>query len=81
MNAEHAAVDELPIAFSAFAATLRPQVSKRDSQGRPIGTVTAGKPDEIWLKFINKSHGREKHSPSEWQALIDSYRHQPAYKG
>ncbi len=70
--------DELPVAFSVFAATLRPQV-KADRNGRRM--LAPGHPDEVWIKFIKMNHGSEKHSILDWNALIDSYRHQPAYKG
>jgi len=73
------AVDPGPMmAFQAFAATLRPQ-PVRDRQGRQIG-VTAGSPDEIWLKHIGRMHGREKRTLVQWKGLIGHYRNQPAYR-
>lgn len=38
-----------------------------------------GKADEVWLRHLRRSHGRENHTPSEWSALIDLYRTQPAH--
>lgn len=71
---------ELPIAFATFAATVGPQVAKRDNFGRAV-QIAPGTADEVWLKFIKIQHGKERHTPTEWRALIDQYRDQPAYKG
>jgi hypothetical protein len=70
-------VVEPPMAFSAFAATLRPQ-PVRDARGRQIG-LEAGGADEIWLKFLGSQHGGEKHTLTEWRALIAEYSAQPAH--
>lgn len=72
--------NELPIAFKAFAATLGPQVTKRDKEGRPAA-IAPGTADEIWLKWIKINHGKERHTVSQWRALINNYRDQPAYRG
>lgn len=72
------AADELPVAFSTFASELRPRAIRNPLNGAPIG-LTAGQPDEIWLKYLQKMHGNEKHTMTEWAALIDGYRNQPAY--
>lgn len=69
--------DPIPISFQAFAATLRPQPI-RDQQGRQVG-LTAGQPDEIWLKHVGRLHGREKHTMAEWNTLIRRYASQEAY--
>lgn len=67
----------IPISFQAFAATLRPQPI-RNLQGRQVG-LTAGQPDEIWLKHVGRLHSREKHPVEEWNALIGRYASQGAY--
>jgi len=72
------AEQEFPVAFQTFAATLRPQYV-RNAAGRVIGLAGPGAPDEIWLKHIKKLHGNEKHTPSGWKAVIDSYRDKPAH--
>jgi hypothetical protein len=69
------------VPLSAFAKTLRPRVVKVPSTAVPGATRDAlmpGSPDEIWLKWLLRVHGREKHTPDEWQALIDKYRDMPA---
>lgn len=72
--------NELPIAFKAFAATLGPQVTKRDKNGRPV-SIAPGSTDEVWVKLIGINHGKERHTLSQWRALIEQYRDQPAYRG
>lgn len=39
----------------------------------------AGTSDEIWTGILRMNHGFENHKPSEWHAMIDNYRHQPAH--
>ena len=68
---------DVPVAFSTFAATLRP-IPQRDPRGAVVA-VSAGQPDEVWLKFIRQQHGMEKHTMAEWSALIDAWRDQPAH--
>jgi hypothetical protein len=79
---------ELPIAFGVFAATLRPRRVPMLRNGAPVTfkgrvvmTVTYGHGDEIWLKLLKINHGGEKHTPTEWSALIAAYGSQPAYPG
>jgi hypothetical protein len=86
-SSEHAVVSaakvvsgELPIAFRAFAAVLGPQVTKRDKHGH-AAEIAPGSADEVWLKHIKIQHGKERHTLTEWRALIDKYRNQPAYRG
>ena len=69
---------DLIMSLSAFAVTLRP-VIRRDARGRPAGVASAGHPDEIWLKYLSRRHGAEKHTSAEWSALIDSHRDEPAH--
>jgi hypothetical protein len=66
-----------PVSFQQFAATLRPQPIRDRQTGKQIG-LTAGQPDEIWLKHLGRLHGREKHTFAEWQALIEQYGKGPA---
>lgn len=68
---------EPPVAFSAFAATLRPQ-PVRDAAGRAVG-LTPGHSNEIWLKLLSRLHVAEKHTLADWNALIDRYRNEPAH--
>lgn len=76
-EAETASVP-VPMSFQAFAATLRPQPIRDRRTGRQVG-LTAGHPDEIWLKLLARLHGREKHTAGEWQALIKRHAAEPAY--
>ncbi len=78
--------DEPQVAFAAFAQTLRPRritvPPARGATGRaavPQVRIEPGHPDEIWLKLLGMRHGREKHTPAGWRALIDGYRGQPAH--
>lgn len=66
------------MSFRAFAATLRPQPIRNRRTGAVVG-ISAGAPDEIWLKHLGRLHGSEKHSEQEWQALIAGYAKEPAY--
>jgi len=68
----------VPVAFAVFAASLRPPL-KRDDKGKVVGIEGPGHADEIWLKFIKRQHGMERHSLAGWMALIDRYRDQPAH--
>ena len=81
-----AAPVEPPVAFDAFAATLRPRRVPLTRNGRPVVrqgvavmTVAAGHPDEIWLRLLRIRHGAERHAPAEWSALIDGMRDEPAH--
>lgn len=38
-----------------------------------------GGPDEIWTKWLMMQHGRENHLLTEWNTILDGYRHQSAY--
>ena len=76
----------IPIAFAAFANTLRPRqvplvrngvpVMRR---GRPGMTFMPGHPDQIWLRLVRIRHGGERHTETEWMALIDAMRDEPAH--
>lgn len=68
---------DIATSFQSFAATLRPRAIRDPRTGRAIG-LTAGQPDEVWLKWIGRMHGMEKHTLVGWQALIDGYRKQAA---
>lgn len=75
-----------PVAFSVFAATLRPRIMPlvRNGRtvvrnGRPVQTVRAGHPDEVWLRLLRIRHGAEKHAPAGWQKLIDAMRAEPVH--
>ena len=75
-----------PIAFAAFAATLRPRRVPLVRNGRPVVvngsaamTVVAGHPDEVWLKLLKIRYGTERHSEAEWWVLIDGMREEPAH--
>lgn len=80
--------EELPVPLSVFAASLSPRTVPLLRGGRPVVfkgrhvmTATAGHADQIWLKLLKINHAFEKHTPAEWNALIDTYRDQPAYPG
>jgi hypothetical protein len=66
------------MSFRAFAATLRPQPVRDRRTGAIVG-ISAGQPNEIWLKHLGRLHGSEKHMAQEWQALIGEYAGQAAY--
>lgn len=81
-----AAAAVAPVAFSVFAATLRPRILPlvRGGRavvrnGRPVQTVRAGHPDEVWLRLLRIRHGAEKHAPAGWQKLIDAMRAEPVH--
>jgi hypothetical protein len=38
----------------------------------------AGTADEVWLRFLRIEHSAERHSESEWKAMIKHYGKQPA---
>lgn len=38
-----------------------------------------GTPDEIWSRLLKIRHGSEKHTPVEWQRLIERARNEPAH--
>jgi hypothetical protein len=67
-----------PMSFQAFAATLRPQPIRNTQTGRVIG-ITAGQPNEIWLKHLGRLHKQEKHTAEQWTALIEQYGKESAY--
>lgn len=77
---------EPPVSLAAFAAALRPRQVPLVKGGRPVVrqgvvvmTVAPGHPDEIWLKLLKVRYGAERHTPSEWSALIDGMRDEPAH--
>lgn len=70
--------EEVPVSFGAFAETLQPPKA-RDASGQVIGITGAGAPDEVWLKLLSRNHRNEKRSMESWQALIETYRTQPAH--
>lgn len=79
---------EYPIPLSTFATGLRPQTEplRRNGRivmrnGKAVTAVTQGHPDQVWVKLLKIRHGKERHTAAEWNALIDSYREQPAYPG
>lgn len=80
------ATGALPIAFAAFAATLRPHRVPLVRNGRTVTvkgavvmTVSAGHPDEIWLKLLKIRYGSERHTEADWRRLIDRMREEPAH--
>lgn len=38
----------------------------------------AGTPDAIYAKLLKIRHGRENHRPSEWRAILERVRREPA---
>jgi len=79
---------ELPVPYAAFAATLKPRAVPMLRNGRPVVfkgrvvmTATPGQPDEIWLRLLKIRNGGERHTVTEWRALVDGFREQPAYPG
>jgi hypothetical protein len=36
-------------------------------------------PDEVYITHIRIRHGRENHKPSEWRAVLEKYRNEPAH--
>lgn len=38
----------------------------------------AGTPDAIYAKLLKIRHGRENHRPSEWRAILERVRQEPA---
>ena len=34
-------------------------------------------PEEVWTKLLKMRHGKEKHTPTEWRALINAARNEP----
>ncbi len=70
---------EPPVPFQAFAATLRPPLRRDPASGQVLGVAGPGHADEIWLRWIGRMHGRERHTLAEWSALIDGYRDEPAH--
>lgn len=66
---------ELPVPLEQFAAALRPRPGVVN--GRPA--LLPGEPDEVFLKLMRIRFRGERHTPTEWQALLDSLRHEPAH--
>lgn len=78
---EDAGDKEWPVTLAAFAKTLQPKMVQVPSTSKP-GTMTQkmvpGEPDEIWVKWLNIAHGRERHTIAGWKALIETYKTHPA---
>jgi hypothetical protein len=81
---------EAPIPLDAFIASLRPQqIGTRLMQPRRQGNRTLpayeapifspGSDDHIWGKLLRIRHGNERHTTTEWNALIDKMREEPAH--
>ena len=77
---------DFPVPLQVYAASLRPQRVPFLRGGRPVivrgrqvMTMSQGHPNEVWLRLLRIQHGRERHTPTEWAALIDQYREQPAH--
>jgi len=75
---------ELAVPLRVFAATLGPRVTHRQViiGGVPrmvAATASAGHPDEVWMKLLSMRHQNERHTMTEWQALIEKYRDEPAH--
>lgn len=66
---------EFPVPYDAFATTLR---SRTVNDGRNRRMVP-GHPDEVFLKLLKIRHGREKHTPAQWWALIERLKAEPAH--
>lgn len=77
--------DDTAVPLAVFAATLRPRVtatrtiSSRRGAPLPVPVVEPGDPNEIWLRWLQTTHGAEKHTLAEWKKLIDDYAGQPAH--
>ena len=79
---------EFPVPLAVYARSVRPKTvtMTRNGQtvmlkGRPVMSVTPGEPEEIFLKLLKIRHGREKHTPAGWKALIEKYANEPAHPG
>lgn len=40
-----------------------------------------GTDDEVFTHLLRTRHGSEKHLDSEWRALLEAARHEPAHPG
>lgn len=36
-----------------------------------------GTDDEVWTLWLKQQHGREKHTVTQWRAVLDQHRNQP----
>jgi hypothetical protein len=43
--------------------------------------VPLGNPDHVMLGVLKALHGEEKHTPTEWRALLQSLKSRPATSG
>lgn len=75
------AIGDPPIPFDAFARTILPRWTNHgtDPRGRPIRRLQPGHPDEAYLTLLRIRHGREKHTPAEWNGLIRAMGDEPAH--
>ena len=77
-----AAPTSVPVTFSTFASTLRPQAMTVPNLARPGTTrqeIVPGSADEVYLRLVRIRHGSEKHPLEDWQSLIDAMRGEPAH--
>ena len=80
-NAE-AAPQENRVNLATFAKSLRPrkiQVPNSSRPGEMRTKLIAGHADEVYLKLLKIEHGRQSHTPSDWQALINAMKNRPAH--
>jgi hypothetical protein len=43
--------------------------------------MLSGTHDEVWTTLLKQRYGRENHVESEWRALLDAARNEPAHPG
>jgi hypothetical protein len=77
--------EEPILTLAALADELRAKVTVQTLMMRGGRTATvpvtaeAGSPDEIWLKLLEIRYSHQRHTRSEWKALIDKLRDEPAH--
>jgi hypothetical protein len=75
---------ERPVPLSEFARIVGPrtettQVLRNGQMVPQTRLVQPGSEDEVWLRLLRMRHPNERHTMTQWRALITRYKDEPAH--
>ncbi|MDE3023130.1 MAG: hypothetical protein KGI54_14990 [Pseudomonadota bacterium] len=61
-------------------SALKSNVAERPLTSAQFAKSLKGTHEEVWMRLISGSHGRENHTPTEWRSLLNNHKTEPAFK-